>query len=41
MPKGFPIVHEDDEFPEEIRQMIVGRYRVLFNQNAQSSRASH
>lgn len=31
MPKGFPLAPEDDEFSEEIRQMIVGRYRVLFN----------
>jgi len=23
-------VPEDDEFPEDIRQLIVGRYRVLF-----------
>lgn len=30
VPKGFPLAPEDDEFPEEIRQMIVGRYRVLF-----------
>ena len=30
MPKGFPLAPEDDEFSEEIRQMIVGRYRVLF-----------
>jgi plasmid stabilization system protein ParE len=30
IPKGFPIAPEDDEFSEEIRQMIVGRYRVLF-----------
>ena len=30
VPKGFPIAPEDDEFSEEIRQMIVGRYRVLF-----------
>ena len=30
VPKGFPIAPEDDEFAEEIRQMIVGRYRVLF-----------
>ena len=27
MPRGFPIAPEDDEFSEEIRQMIVGRYR--------------
>lgn len=30
VPKGFPLAPEDDEFLEEIRQMIVGRYRVLF-----------
>jgi len=30
MPRGFPIAPEDDEFSEEIRQMNVGRYRVLF-----------
>lgn len=30
VPKGFPIAPEDEEFAEEIRQMIVGRYRVLF-----------
>jgi plasmid stabilization system protein ParE len=30
IPKGFPLAPEDDEFSEEIRQMIVGRYRVLF-----------
>src|SRR5215204_6300812 len=30
LPKRFPVAPEDDEFAEEIRQMIVGRYRVLF-----------
>jgi len=30
VPKGFPLAPEDDQFSEEIRQMIVGRYRVLF-----------
>jgi hypothetical protein len=30
VPKGFALAPEDDEFSEEIRQMIVGRYRVLF-----------
>ena len=30
VPKGFPLAPEDDEFFEEIRQMIFGRYRVLF-----------
>jgi len=30
VPKGFPLAPEDDEFSEEIHQMVVGRYRVLF-----------
>ena len=30
LPKGFPLAPENTEFSEEIRQMIVGRYRVLF-----------
>ena len=30
LPKGFPLAPEDDEFTEEIRQMVIGRYRVLF-----------
>ena len=30
VPNGFPLAPEDDEFSEEIRQMVVGRYRVLF-----------
>ena len=30
VPIGFPLAPEDDELSEEIRQMIVGRYRVLF-----------
>jgi plasmid stabilization system protein ParE len=30
IPKAFPLAPEDDEFSEEIRQMLVGRYRVLF-----------
>ena len=30
VPKGFPFAPENDEFSEEIRQMLVGRYRVLF-----------
>ena len=30
MPRGFALAPENDEFSEEIRQMIVGRYRVLF-----------
>jgi plasmid stabilization system protein ParE len=30
VPKGCALAPEDNEFSEEIRQMIVGRYRVLF-----------
>ena len=30
VPKGFAIAPENYEFSEEIRQMVVGRYRVLF-----------
>ncbi len=30
VPKAFQLARENDEFSEEIRQMIVGRYRVLF-----------
>ena len=30
IPKAFPLAPEDAEFSEEIRQMVVGRYRVLF-----------
>lgn len=30
VPKGFPLAPEDGEFSEEIRQMAIGRYRILF-----------
>lgn len=30
VPKAFPLAPENNEFAEEIRQMTVGRYRVLF-----------
>jgi plasmid stabilization system protein ParE len=30
VPSDFSVAPENDEFDEEIRQMIVGRYRVLF-----------
>jgi plasmid stabilization system protein ParE len=30
VPKGFPLAAENELFSEEIRQMIIGRYRVLF-----------
>lgn len=29
-PRGFPLAPESEDFAEEIRQMIVGRYRILF-----------
>ena len=29
-PKAFPLAPEDSEFTEEIRQLVVGRYRLLF-----------
>ncbi len=29
-PEGFPLAPENEESSEEIRQMIIGRYRVLF-----------
>lgn len=30
VPRAFPLAPEDDEFDEEIRQLVVGRYRILF-----------
>lgn len=30
VPKAFPLAPEDEEFSEEIRQMVIGRYRILF-----------
>ena len=30
VPKAFPLAPEVDEFSKEIRQMVVGRYRILF-----------
>lgn len=29
-PKGFPLAPENDQFDEEIRQMVIGRYRIPF-----------
>ena len=40
-PKGFPLAPEDNEFPEEIRQMIVGGYRVLFTIKGQHVHVLH
>jgi len=41
IPKGFPLAPEDDEFSDEIRQMIVGRYRVLFTIKARRVHVLH
>ena len=30
VPRGFRLAPENEDFSEEIRQMVVGRYRVLF-----------
>lgn len=32
VPKGCPLAPENDDFDEEIRQMVVGRYRVVHDQ---------
>jgi plasmid stabilization system protein ParE len=39
--KGFPLAPENDEFLEEIRQMIIGRYRVLFTINGRKVHVLH
>ena len=41
VPKAFPFAPEDDEFSEEIRQMVVGRYRVLFTIKARKVHVLH
>jgi len=41
IPKGFPLAPENDEFSDEIRQMIVGRYRVLFTIKARRVHVLH
>lgn len=40
-PKRFPIAPENEEFSEEIRQLIVGRYRVLFSIKGRSVHVLH
>lgn len=40
IPTAFPRAPENDEFEDEIRQMIVGRYRVLFTIRETSSRVA-
>lgn len=39
LPKGFPLAPEDDEFSEEIRQMLGPLSCPVYYQTAQSSRA--
>ena len=41
VPKGFPLAPEDEEFSEEIRQMVVGRYRELFTINGRKVQVLH
>lgn len=41
VPKAFPLAPENDEFIEEIRQMSVGRYRVLFTIKRRSVHVLH
>lgn len=40
-PNAFPLAPEDGEFSEEIRQMVVGRYRVLFTIKARKVHVLH
>ena len=41
VPKGYPLAPDDEEFEEEIRQMLVGRYRVLFTIRARKVHVLH
>jgi len=41
LPKRFPLAPEDNEVSEEIRQMVVGRYRVLFTINGRKVHVLH
>src|SRR6266511_116334 len=41
VPKAFPLATEDDEFSADIRQMIVGRYRILFTINGRKVHVLH
>src|SRR5882762_8977822 len=36
MPERFPLAQEDEQFDVTVRQMIVGRYRVLFTIKAKT-----
>ena len=40
-PKGFPLAPENGEFSEEIRPMIVGRYRVLLTTGSSKVHVLH
>ena len=41
VPKAFPLAPEDDEFSEEIRQMLIDRYRILFTIKARKVHVLH
>ena len=41
VPKAFPLAPEDEEFAEEIRQMVVGRYRILFTMTGRKVHVLH
>ena len=41
VPRGFPLAPEDDEFSGAIRQLIVGRYRVLISIRKQKVHVLH
>jgi plasmid stabilization system protein ParE len=39
--KAFPLAPENDDFSDEIRQIMVGRYRVLFTTKGQTVHVLH
>jgi hypothetical protein len=41
VPKAFSLAPEDDEFSDEIRQMVVGRYRIFFTITARKVHVLH
>jgi plasmid stabilization system protein ParE len=41
VPTAFPLAPESEEFREEIRQMVVGRYRVLFTLHGKTVHVLH
>jgi toxin ParE1/3/4 len=41
MPRRFPLAPEDDSFLHDIRQMVCGRYRVLFTVSGSAVHVLH